>query len=142
MFVKNNNGIQSSSKYLYKAIDTDRCSYNGSQSVTSVSDYLVLPPGDESLIQTVLVAVGPLSCAVDASLFTFQNYNTGIYDDPTCSKNINHAMLIVGYGTENGIDYWILKNSYGVLWGEKGYMRIRRGVNMCGIANYVSLALI
>ena len=45
----------------------------------------------------------------------------------------DHAVVVVGYGTENGVDYWLIKNSWGTQWGEKGYMRIKRGVGMCGI---------
>jgi C1A family cysteine protease len=49
---------------------------------------------------------------------------------------MNHALVIVGYGTENGIDYWKVKNSWGESWGDNGYLKIKRNDNMCGIATW------
>ena len=78
------------------------------------------------------------SVAVDASSVGFQHYTGGIYYDLECTKsNLNHAMLVVGYGTDydTGMDYWILKNSWGKDWGRRGYMKLARNQsNMCGIA--------
>lgn len=66
-------------------------------------------------------------------------FSSGIYDDPTCSSNtVNHAMLVVGYTK----DAWILKNWWGSHWGENGYMKLRKKVNRCGIANYAAYALV
>lgn len=78
------------------------------------------------------------SVAVDASSIGFQYYTSGIYYDLECSKsNLNHAVLIVGYGTDTdtGMDYWIIKNSWGEGWGSRGYMKLARNQgNMCGVA--------
>ncbi|UJR11039.1 hypothetical protein I4U23_015223 [Adineta vaga] len=73
---------------------------------------------------------------VDAEKFAM--YMGGIYDEPACSQtSIDHVLQIVGYGVEGGNPYWICKNSWGEDWGEKGYIRIARGKNMCAIATQV-----
>ncbi|CAF5025547.1 unnamed protein product [Rotaria sp. Silwood1] len=80
-----------------------------------------------------------LFVGVDASQTSFQVYQSGIYNDQSCSKTvIDHVLQLVGYGkTASGDLFWICKNSWGVNWGEKGYIRILRGQNTCGIASYV-----
>jgi hypothetical protein len=92
-YIKSNNGISKSSVYPYRGSDIYSCAYNPNYSVTSVSTYELLPPGNETLVLLTLVAIGPLSCAVDASLPSFQNYVSGIYNDPACTRVLNHAVL-------------------------------------------------
>jgi hypothetical protein len=70
-----------------------------------------------------------------ASDRAFGNYANGVFSACT-SKEINHAVLVVGYGTENGVDYWLVKNSWGPNWGNAGKIKMRRGTNECGIGNY------
>jgi len=68
----------------------------------------------------------------------FRDYKSGVYATDFCQngpQNVNHAVLAVGYGTENGVDYWVIKNSWGAAWGDNGYFNMQRGVNMCGIQN-------
>ncbi|THD18723.1 putative pre-pro-cysteine proteinase [Fasciola hepatica] len=71
-------------------------------------------------------------------------YRSGIYQSRTCSPfHLNHAVLAVGYGTQGGTDYWIVKNSWGSFWGEHGYIRLARNRdNMCGIASMASLPMV
>jgi C1A family cysteine protease len=63
----------------------------------------------------------------------FAAYSSGVLDDPDCAQDPNHAVLIVGYGSENGQDYWLIKNSWGQDWGQNGYIKVLRNVNMCNV---------
>lgn len=116
------NGTALSSKYPYKASDTFKCNYKQSQSGGVIKSYLTIEPGDERRLQVFLAKHGPVAIAIDASCPTFQNYRSGIYYEPECSLDINHAVLLVGYGVDSKTneEYWLVKNSYGDAWGEKG----------------------
>lgn len=91
--------------------------------------------------------MGPVTAAIDASRDTLQFYSDGVYYDPECGnkpEDMNHAVLIVGYGVEaSGQKYWLLKNSYGTEWGMGGYMKMAKDVgNHCGIALQASYPLV
>lgn len=74
--------------------------------------------GDENELKRVVALYGPVAAGVDASLWGFEHYASGIYSDSKCdSINVNHAVIVMGYGTENGQDYWLIKNSWGTKWG-------------------------
>ncbi|KAF8084368.1 hypothetical protein N665_0720s0003 [Sinapis alba] len=83
----------------------------------------------------------PVSVSIDTSSDGFMHYRKGVFDAKDCGVGADHAVTLVGYGTtEEGVRYWLAKNSWGGYWGEKGYMRIRRSVDwpqgMCGVARY------
>ncbi len=102
--------------------------------VVQLSSFVRVPPKDEDQLLAA-VAKGPVSVAIDAS--AVQHYKSGIITSG-CGSQLNHAVLVVGYGTDLGIDYWLVKNSWGSHWGEGGYVRIERGTGTgdgrCGIA--------
>ncbi|KAI8502396.1 hypothetical protein Bbelb_199840 [Branchiostoma belcheri] len=82
------------------------------------------------------VAMTPTVAGIDASQPSMAFYHSGIYHDPHCStSDLNHALLVVGYGSSGGIDYWICQNSWGTDRGLAGYILIERGKNTCGIAS-------
>lgn len=88
---------------------------------------------DEMVMESVVGHQSPLFLPIDASCRSFSGYRSGILDDPSCTKVINHVVQLVGYGREGGKDYWSIKNSWGTGWGEQGFARIRRKTNQCGI---------
>ena len=93
----------------------------------------------EDQLAALVVRHGAIIAGVAANN-KFQDYEGGIFAG--CVSGISyhdHAVLVVGYGTtEEGEDYWLVKNSWGVRWGEEGFMRLKRGVNMCGIGSHIA----
>ena len=75
---------------------------------------------------------GPIACSI-ASTQALHDYTKGIFRDPTNSSNINHEISVVGWGEENGVKFWNVRNSWGSYWGEDGYFRVIKGENHIGI---------
>ncbi|KAG5667208.1 hypothetical protein PVAND_015199 [Polypedilum vanderplanki] len=92
---------------------------------------------NEKTIRTYLYNYGPLYARFDV-YSNFYEYSNGIYSRASGNRLGGHAVLLVGYGEQNGVKYWILKNSWDSWWGEKGYFRMIRGNNLCGIEAGVS----
>jgi len=89
------------------------------------------------------IAKQPVSIAIEADQSTFQFYSKGVYSDPKCGSNIDHGVLAVGYGTsEDGKDFFLVRNSWGASWGDEGYIQMSRTskhVNgTCGILSFAS----
>jgi len=120
--------------YPYTGRD-GRCSYTeaGAMDGAVVTGHVDI--SDEAGLVEACATVGPISVAVNANIM-WQLYSGGVLDPAGCLKNkLDHGVAVVGYGTDRGKDYWIIKNSWGKTWGERGYMRLVRGSNACGIAN-------
>lgn len=140
-FVKQQDGIAVGGKYPY--VDRkDNCKYKSNLSGAQITGFAAIPPKDEKAMKTVIATQGPLACSV-YGLESLLLYKSGIYADEECNKGeVNHSVLVVGYGSENGQDYWIIKNSWDTIWGEQGYFRLPRGKNFCGIATECSYPIV
>merc|ERR1711931_182144 len=129
-------GNQGESSYRYTARQ-GRCKFNRGQVVATVSGYHDTRAGSENDLTNALARVGPVSVAIDASANSFRRYRSGIHYSRSCSsRRLNHAVLAVGYGSEGGGDYFLVKNSWGTRWGAGGYIKMARNRgNNCGIAS-------
>jgi cathepsin L len=135
-------GIEKEEDYPYTARD-GKCKYASGKTVTTVSGYTDIPTTDEAKLKEAVATVGPVSVAIDASHLSFQLYRSGVYNEKSCSQTqLDHGVLAVGYGAENGNNYWLVKNSWGGSWGQKGYIFMSRDKNnQCGIATAASYPL-
>eukprot|EP00128_Syssomonas_multiformis_P010099 Colp12_sorted_trinity150504_noHs@8131 len=93
-----------------------------------------------SEIQKEIMTNGPVEGAFSVYA-DFPTYKSGVYQHVTGSSLGGHAIKILGWGTENGVDYWLVMNSWNPTWGDKGFFKIRRGVNECGIEGQISAGL-
>lgn len=84
-----------------------------------------------------------MTSLIDASQSSFQFYSSGVYDEPGCSStDLDHGVLLVGYGVQKGVPYYLVKNSWGTAWGEAGFIKMsRNGANQCGVASEATLPL-
>lgn len=143
-YVKENKGIDLESAYKYEGHD-DKCRYNPKMSGATDKGYVDIAEGDEAKLKIAVATVGPISVAIDASHESFQFYKSGVYFQKHCSSTeLDHGVLVVGYGTsEKGEDYWLVKNSWGTVWGDEGYIKMARNKkNACGIATQASYPLV
>ncbi|XP_065884407.1 procathepsin L-like [Dysidea avara] len=139
-YVVNNGGIDTEECYPYTADDESECVYKESCKGATCSRYVDISSGDEGALQTAVANIGPISVAIDASHFSFQLYRNGIYDEEDCSsEDLDHGVLVVGYGEDDDEAYWLVKNSWGETWGNEGYIKMSRNKdNQCGIATEAS----
>ncbi|XP_035467019.2 cathepsin L.1 [Scophthalmus maximus] len=142
-YIKANGGIDTEDSYPYEAED-GKCRYNPATVGAKCSGYVDIKQGDEDALQEAVASIGPVSVAIDAAHESFQFYESGVYNEPECSSSeLDHGVLAVGYGTEDGHDYWLVKNSWGLQWGDRGFIKMTRNKhNQCGIATASSYPLV
>lgn len=137
-YIKHAGGISTETAYPYFALDHN-CTVDASTFALTVKGGSVnITEGDEEQLADAIYHYGPVSITFQV-VTGFKDYKSGVYVSDTCKNStadVNHAVLAVGFGTDSatGMDYWIVKNSWGTDWGNAGYFNIQRGNNMCGVA--------
>lgn len=156
-FIKNFGGIPDETCHLYEATGHDLgatceeidickdcsravgCWPNRDFKRYTVSEYGRVV--DEEKMMAEIYARGPIACSVAVPQDFFSNYTGGIYEDKSGKKDRDHSIEVAGWGVENGVKYWIGRNSWGTFWGEQGWFRIIRGKDNLGIETDCSFAV-
>jgi C1A family cysteine protease len=133
------NGLLSEADDSYKCADQASTTCKSSTCPTGGSKVLAVGDvtGHTDVDQTegaleAAVAKQPVSVAIEADQNVFQHYTGGVLTNEACGENLDHGVLVVGYGTDKGQKYWKVKNSWGTTFGEQGYIRIERGASQTG----------
>ena len=136
-YIASNGGIDSEKEYAYTGTSTEPCWEAAEKRiVANLSSYISIPASEEDQLLAA-AAIGPVSVAIEADKPAFQHYKSGVFDNATCGNKLDHGVLVVGFTA----DAYIVKNSWGDSWGEKGYIRMKIKVGgaagkdgICGIA--------
>ena len=120
----NSGGLSTESDYPYQGV-TGTCEKAKIRPVAGIKGQVDLKPNDAEALQTAVATVGPVAISLDAGSIGWQTYRSGVLSGD-CGSDIDHAVQLVGYGSDAAVDYWIVRNSWGASWGEEGYIRIIR----------------
>ena len=116
--------LESTYPYTSGAGQTGSCLYDESSATSvEVSSFVNVTPSNKAQMKAALDQQ-PLAVAIEADKMVFQTYSSGVLTSSRCGTNLDHAVLAVGYGTENGQDYWLVKNSWNTTWGDQGYIKL------------------
>ncbi|KAG4942418.1 hypothetical protein JHK85_047064 [Glycine max] len=142
-YIKYNGGLDTEEAYPYTGKD-GVCKFTAKNVAVRVIDSINITLGAEDELKQAVAFVRPVSVAFEVAK-DFRFYNNGVYTSTICGStpmDVNHAVLAVGYGVEDGVPYWIIKNSWGSNWGDNGYFKMELGKNMCGVATCASYPVV
>lgn len=143
-YVIDNGGLCAENSYPYKEADETSC--RACVPVAKISDCQDIPASNQLALKEA-VAQQPVIVAIQADRAVFRYYSKGVLDSASCGTTLDHAVVVVGYGEENGKKYWLVRNSWGSDWGENGYVKIARSDSktdkgICGIASVPSIPIV
>jgi len=136
-------GLDTERSYPYEGSSGHRCRFktgNVIAGTTNFAGYVNVTQGNETALMIATAAKPTISIGIDASSNKFQLYSHGVFNDPFCHNKaamLDHGVAIVGYGSNAlGKDYWLVRNSWGTVWGDEGYIMMSRNKdNQCGVAS-------
>ncbi|KAA0068045.1 vignain-like [Cucumis melo var. makuwa] len=137
-FIMENDGVTAEDNYPYFEGDGYCRRRGGYKERVTIDGYENVPRNNEHALMKA-VAHQPVAVAIASGGFDFKFYGQGMFTEENfCGYNIDHTVVVVGYGTDEDGDYWIIRNQYGTQWGMNGYMKMQRGARnpqgVCGMA--------
>jgi len=120
------------------------CHLNQSTMGLKIKNFVNVTSGDLNALKVAVASKGPISVGIDAAHKSLSFYSSGVYYEPECQNDpdgLDHAVLVVGYGTISGQDYWLVKNSWSTYWGNDGYVLMAQKDNNCGVATSPTFAV-
>ncbi|ONK77677.1 uncharacterized protein A4U43_C02F9340 [Asparagus officinalis] len=135
-YIKDNGGLTTAANYPYNGLDNPCDVIKAKQTVVNISGFEYVTSTEAALMEAV--AKQPVTVYIDANSKKFQFYKSGVYKGP-CTNSLNHVVVVVGYGrVHHSSKYWIVRNSWGTSWGERGYVRLEKDAGLpkglCGVA--------
>lgn len=136
-YVAGSAGLFQEYQYSYGAYDgvNSACALpTGSKPKAGITGFVKLPENNYTALLNAVFEFGPIAISVDAS--NWHAYESGVFTEYKTNPDINHAVVLVGFGEENGQKYWIVRNSWAPSYGEAGYIRVERNDNdeaLCGM---------
>lgn len=127
------------SDYPYTGYGGD-CKFDQYTQYGSLSDTFVVDINNNSVLASTIINYGPVGTSVNALDWTLAMYSGGIYEEHVCFSYEPRDVGVVGYGTEENIFYWIIRFSFGTVWGEEGYMRMHRS-DLCALSKSVTVVI-
>jgi len=142
-YIKYNGGLDTEESYPYTGVN-GVCHYKPENAAVQVAYSVNITKDAEDELKNAVGLVRPVSVAFEV-IDDFRQYKSGVYTSDECGTtpdDVNHAVLAVGYGVENGVPYWLIKNSWGAEWGDNGYFKMELGKNMCAVATCASYPVV
>jgi len=140
-YIIQNGGIDTEDSYPYKGVGGSCEATKGTEGAT-ISNWTKISTNEDQ-IAAQLTQRGPLSIGINAGMMQMYTGGVACPWKILCNpQSLDHGVLIVGHGTDNGKDYWKIKNSWGKGWGEEGYYRICKGQGACGLNQMVTSAIV
>jgi len=137
-------GLETEADYPYTSKAGFFCRLTPADTKIQIDGFRSISFGNIGHIMDIIQNIGPVVSYISAKILRFE-FGTGVYDNDACKQEpIDHVVLLVGWGTDTvtGKDYWIIRNSWGESWGDKGYGRIRKGKNTCNIESLLYYPLV
>ncbi|XP_078362424.1 uncharacterized protein LOC144646642 [Oculina patagonica] len=136
------NGVAKAKNYGPYLAQEGTCETIRLQERIKIDAFAFVPKYNNSALKRAIAKYGPACVSINQKPLSLKFYSWGIYDNPECdNSSTRHTVLVVGYGKENGVPYWLVKNSWSASWGIDGYIKLAWKGNICGVTKNPVVAL-